>query len=188
MLTSQTARGPELVDGEWITFPGGELEGRRPKALCLACREALRREAPRCGEARARALCFQCYHRGLARGRALQAAGQLDTACTARFQFTLPFEPVNLARLERLRGERASARAATQNGTGRFVDQGRHAQIAARRALREIIRGLRARGAGLAAQTAPEHARRREQESIASAIHAAELQLPESWLAFVVSR
>src|SRR5581483_7769052 len=113
-------RAPEIADGEWITFPGGELEGRRPRVLCAACREALKRDAARPAAAGAaqqpRPLCFQCYRAELARERALKAAGELDTASEARFQCTLPFEPVNRARLDRLRGERLLARAAAQAG------------------------------------------------------------------------
>ena len=29
----------QVVTDEWVSFPGGELEGKRPKALCGACRE-----------------------------------------------------------------------------------------------------------------------------------------------------
>lgn len=204
MLTNQTVRSSEVIDGEWITFQGGELEGRRPKALCPTCREtlrwratlkgppsdALRGRAALSGSPRgARTLCFQCYRADLARERALIAAGQLDTASTARFQFALPFEPVDLSRLKRLSAERADARAAMQTGAGRFGDKRRRAQIAARHALQGIAEGLRARGTGSIARATPEHERRREQNrAMASAIHAAELQLPASWLAFVMTR
>src|SRR5262249_41913298 len=34
---------PQLVTDDWVSFPGGELEGKRPKALCPACREAMDR-------------------------------------------------------------------------------------------------------------------------------------------------
>ncbi len=57
-------------------------------------------------------LCFECYRVDLARERALQAARHLNTASEARFQDSLPFEPINRARLERLRAERATVRAA----------------------------------------------------------------------------
>ena len=57
-----------------------------------------------------------------------------------------------------------------QMGAARYVDKRRQAQIAARHALQQIAEGVQARGATLAA------------------IHAAELQLPEAWLPFVVSR
>jgi hypothetical protein len=106
----------------------------------------------------------------LDRERALKAAGQLDTASDDRFQTTLPFEPIDRPRLQMLRGERAAERAVLQMGTGRYVDKRRQAQIAARHALQQIAAGLQVRGAVLAA------------------IHAAELQLPEAWLPFVVSR
>jgi hypothetical protein len=176
------ARAPEIAEGEWITFPGGELEGRRPRVLCRACREALRREASRPKGSVApmppKPLCFQCYRAELARERALAAAGAINTASEARFQCTLPFEPVNRARLDRLRGERALARAAAQAGDGRYVDRRRHAQIAARHALQRIADGVRAhRGQSPVAGSAD-----------SDVIHAAELQLPDAWLPFVVSR
>src|SRR3954467_5417821 len=124
-------RAPEMADTEWMTFPGGELEGRPPRVLCPACREQLRREAVRpvraTASAQSKPLCFQCYRAELVRERALQAAGQLNTASDARFQCTLPFEPVNRARLERLRAERAAARAVVHAGAGRYVDRRRQA-------------------------------------------------------------
>ena len=39
MLIQRSINQP--VDGEWVTFKGGELEGKRPKALCPACRKQL---------------------------------------------------------------------------------------------------------------------------------------------------
>src|SRR5579863_7992318 len=120
----------QSAEGEWITFPGGELEGKRPKALCAACRERLKRAAS--GPANSsggetlpgsgRTLCFQCYRSELARERGLVAAGQLDTASTERFQSALPFEAVNVPRLEMLRLERVAARTAGAVGVGVFVD------------------------------------------------------------------
>jgi hypothetical protein len=170
------------VESEWVTFPGGELEGKRPRTLCAACRERLQHEAARPARHRApaspRPLCFQCYRAELDRDRALKAAGELDTATEARFQCTLPFEAVNRARLERLRAQRGVVRAAEQSGAGQYVDRRRHAQIAARHALQRIAAGLKARS------VVPAHAAAIE----ADAIHAAELQLPDAWLPFVVSR
>ena len=172
---------------EWVTFPGGELEGKRPKALCPTCREALRREAfapsgvsgrP---AGRSRPLCFQCYRTELDRHRALGAAANLDTASDARFQWQLPLEPVNTARLVTLKAERAEARAAASVGAGRYVDKRRRAQLAARHALQAIADGLTARR--LVSATGRDAAR-----TLAAATHAAEIQLPESWLPFVVSR
>jgi hypothetical protein len=167
----------ETVADEWVTFPGGELEGTRPKALCAACREALRGAALR-GQtgARRRTLCFECYRADLERDRALKAAGTLDTTSERRFQFQLPFEPVNRPRLETLKAARAVARAATPSYTARRRD----AQIEARHMLAAIAAGLRARG--LAAGN-PDADR-----AIFQAVHAIELQLPEAWLPFVVSR
>jgi hypothetical protein len=76
-----------------------------------------------------------------------------------------------------LKADRATARASMRQGTGAFVDKRRQAQIAARHALQRIFAGVSARqvaldGAGV----------------VAAATHAAELQLPEAWLPFVVSR
>ena len=178
----------QLQDGEWVKFPGGELEGKRPKVLCPACRAQLKQavSSPRpCGGGRAgapahtfRTLCFQCYRAELDREKALKAAGELDTASDARFQDSLPFEPVNHVRLQMLKVERGAARAAEQTGIGQYIDRRRQAQIAARHALQTIAAGLKAR------QLAPAESR----VLMAAAIHAAELQLPEAWLPFVVSR
>jgi hypothetical protein len=171
----------QIVDGEWIAFPGGELEGKRPKALCPACREALKRETAslrRSGAGRQRPLCFQCYRAELERERAVQAAGQLDTASDARFQAQLPFEPVNHVRLEMLKAERTTARVASVQGIGEYVDKRRRAQIAARHALQAIAAGVKAR------KLPPTL----EAGVLAAAAHAAELQLPESWLPFVMAR
>jgi hypothetical protein len=123
-------------------------------------------------------LCFQCYRADLARARALKEAGELDTASEARFQTQLPFEPVNRARLDRLRVERAESRATASQGTGQYVDKRRHAQIQARHALQSIAAGLKDRQLRPTAQA----------QAMTSAIHAAELQLPDAWLPYVVSR
>jgi len=178
---------PNIKDFEWLAFPGGELEGKRPKVLCPACREDVQhcahgQEVGRVLGTRrhgsGRTLCFQCYRAEFDRDRALKAAGQLDTASAERFQTVLPFEPVNRPRLEMLKVERLTARATT---TGKFADRRRQAQIAARDALQRIAQRL----AGSNTWKATHADRERE---IAAAIHAAELQLPESWLPFVVSR
>ena len=172
----------QVVTDEWVTFPGGELEGKRPKVLCSACREALKREAVTDGSAgaarRSRLLCFDCYRADLARARALQDAGDLDTASDERFQTQLPFEPVNQQRLQTLKAARATARAADSEGLGQYADKRRHAQIQARHALQAIAVGLKARQLAPAVQA----------QAMASAVHAAELQLPEAWLPYVVSR
>ncbi len=172
----------ESVEGEWVSFPGGELEGPRPKGMCPACRE-WQRAAARTGarlqspvpspESQA-PICFECYRVDQARERALLAARNLHTASEARFQDTLPFEPVNRARLERLRAERALSKT----GSARFADRRRHAQIAARHALDRIAAGVRSRGLSEV----------EGHPAIADIFHAAELQLPEAWIPFVVSR
>jgi hypothetical protein len=175
-MTIQHTRvvGP-LLEQEWVSFQGGELEGRRPKTLCPACRQALTRAA---SARMSRVLCFECYRADLDRERALRAAGQLDTASDARFQGQLPFEPVNRARLGMLKAQRSEARAAGAQGIGRYVDKRRHAQIEARHVLQQVVAGLSARQLAAADRD----------QLMASAIHAAELQLPEAWLPFVVSR
>jgi len=154
----------QIVEKDWVAFPGGELEGERPKALCPACRAALKRRTPSAGP---RPLCFQCYRADLDRQRALRAAGDLDTASEARFQSQLPFEPIDRARLETLKAARADVRRQT---AGSCEDRRRRAQLDARHALQTIAATLRARGL------------------TPSEMHAAELQLPESWLPYVVSR
>ena len=176
----------QTVAKEWVTFPGGELEGTRPKVLCPTCRETLKREAagrsgassPARLSSPTRPLCFQCYRADLDRERALRAAGELDTASDARFQSQLPFEPVNRARLDTLKAARIEARAIASQGIGQYADRRRHAQIEARHALQAIAAGLKARQLTPLAQT----------QAMAPAIHAAELQLPDAWLPYVVSR
>jgi hypothetical protein len=188
--TLQTA-GPE-----WVMFPGGELEGKRPRALCPACRERLKRAATQAIQPvrdRQKPICFQCYRAELQRDSALRAAGQLETASDARFQYTLPFDPVDPVRLAFLKAERAAERQArrvpaglstvTRTGVGQVIerppgvsqviercaDRRRQAQISARHALQAIRPAM-------------------SERAMVAAIHAAELQLPESWLPFVVSR
>jgi hypothetical protein len=163
----------QTPEGEWSTFPGGELQGERPRRLCPSCRKRPAQAVPKPGP-----LCFQCYRLELDREKALKAAGELHTASEARFQDILPLEPVDVQRLAVLKAERASARAATQSGAGRFADRRHRAQIAARHALQAIA-------AGLQRHQAPALIRER---AFADAVHAAELQLPEAWLPFVVSR
>ncbi len=79
-------------------------------------------------------------------------------------------------------------------GVGRYVDKRRHAQIAARHALQRIVAGLARDAGGSIASLRPGFAdvhepTPAERERLgAAAIHAAELQLPDAWLPFVVSR
>ena len=157
------------------------MEGQRPRVMCPVCRLRAFRAAAANPEGRAprpEPVCFRCYRVDQARQRALRAARDLCTASEARFQDTLPFEPVNRARLERLRTERTAARAGLKIGTGRFADKRRQAQIAARHALDRIAAGLKSQGVAEPVR----------HPGIAEAIHAAELQLPAAWLPFVVSR
>lgn len=167
----------ETVADEWVALPGGELEAPCQRARCPVCRAALREAADQgLNVRRAGPLCFDCYRIEARRRAALKAAAEVFTGSPERLQAGLPFEPVDRARLARLKGERGAARTAERAGSGRFADRRRHAQIEARRALAAIAQRLRARGA-----TAPERAR-----EWAAAARAAELQLPEAWLPFVV--
>jgi hypothetical protein len=120
-------------------------------------------------------LCFECYRTGLNRERALKAAGELDTGSLARFQAGLPFEPVHRARLAWIKAERGAARA-RDLAASPFAARRRQAQINARHALQRFA-------AGVGRLSTPERRR-----GMSEALHAAELQLPESWLPFVVSR
>jgi len=153
------ATAGQVGEGQWVTLPGGELEGRRPIVLCGPCR--MRRAIG----AERKAVCFECYKADARRQRAFESAASLDTGSTERLQSGLPFEAVDRPRLERLKGERVAARQQLRVGVGRFVDKRRHAQIAARHALQRLGAGLQEYG-----------------------VRAAELQLPEAWLPFVVSR
>ena len=182
-MRDEVPASADVEGGEWVGFPGGELEGRRPRVLCQGCRDALQRSAasgsPASSE-RGRTICFQCYRAQLDRERALRDAGRLDTASDARFQAQLPFEPIDKPRLQMLKVERARLRRAEVVGRGQFVDKRRQAQIAARHALETIAAGLKARTLAVSAE---DRAR-----AMAVAVHAAELQLPESWIPFVMSR
>jgi hypothetical protein len=154
-----------------VLFPGGELEGNPTAARCPTCR---RFRARRVGAP----LCFHCYREGLKRDGALRAAAALDTASNARFQWALPFEPVNGPRLEFLKAIRAADRVARRAGGGDLSERRRRAQVAARHMLRMLEAGLHNRlgSEGHRART------------LAAIPHVAELQFPESWLPFVVSR
>lgn len=168
----------QVIEREWVSFPGGELQAPRPTVLCPACRKQLEARAPNPSEPSTQPLCFACYRASVERERALKAAGELNTASEARFQCTLPFEPVNRSRLTRLQTELAASRIAARSGVGQYVDKRRQAQIAARRVLERIVIGLRER-----------HATSAERDRVlTNATHAAELQLPDAWLPFVVSR
>jgi hypothetical protein len=184
------SRDLEPTNDEWVSFPGGELEGKRPKALCAECRDALKREAARSTQHLARStqhavrstrktLCFACYRAELDRQKAIAAAGHLDTASDARFQYQLPFEAVDRPRLDMLKADRQASHAADRaTSTGAFADRRRQAQIEARHALQRIAAGVRARAIAKADRD----------RAMASVFHAAELQLPDAWIPFVMAR
>ena len=169
----------QVAVDEWVSFPGGELEGLRPRVLCTACRNESQRAAAAGVPFQQRTLCFQCYRAGLDRERALKAAGELDTASSERFQSALPFEPVNRARLAMLKVERAKSRETAHAAAGAFTDRRHQAQIKARHALQRILSGISSCRTASADSSA---------RAIAAATRAAELQLPEAWLPFVMSR
>jgi hypothetical protein len=124
-------------------------------------------------------LCFACYRAELDRQKAIAAAGRLDTATDARFQVQLPFEPVDHPRLEMLKADRHAARVADRSTpTGAYADRRRHAQIAARHTLQQIATGLRSHEVATADRD----------RAMAAAVHAAELQLPDAWIPFVMSQ
>jgi hypothetical protein len=173
------------IAGEWASFPGSEVEGRRPRTLCAECRERLKREALSGSSSsavidgrRTAVICFKCYRADLARDRAIKSAAEIDTASDARFQTALPFEPVNVPRLEMLKADRIRAGERSATAAERHADRRRRAQLEARRALQAILHGVRDRR---------ETASVRERQ-IAAAVHAAELQLPDAWTPFVVAR
>lgn len=180
MDTLRIEDAPTHNDIGWTPFPGGELEGPRTRALCPACRAL--KSAPDANVPAKPALCFQCYRTQFERDRKMKAAGELDTASEARFQVALPFEPVNVPRLTQLKIEREHSRTQARAGIGIYADRRRRGQIQARRALDRIFRGLQKREIKIRSLAAA------RESSIADAVHAAELQLPESWLPFVVAR
>src|SRR5262245_18208468 len=168
----------QVVEREWVSFPGGELQAPRPTDLFPSFRDRRHAKTSNPSNQANQPLCFACYRASIERERALKAAGELNTASEARFQSSLPFEPVNRSRLARLQTERTASRVSARSGVGQFVDKRRQAQIAARHVLERIVMGLRERNA-----SAEERDR-----VLSTATHAAELQLPEAWLPFVVSR
>lgn len=202
MKTIPVKATAQVIDTEWVGFAGGELEGKRPRVLCAPCRARLQREAngprtvsqwvsqcvsqgvdqesvvkngPATGSRSSSPLCFQCYRAELERERAFRAAGELDTASAERFQGALPLEPVNHARLTRLKVERRAARA-RQAVASPYVDRRRQAQINARHVLQRLAEGLRAR---TIAQIRPGGVGDARQVGV---------QLPEAWLPFAASR
>jgi len=182
MDTLRIEDAPTHNDIAWTPFPGGELGGQRTQVLCPACRAKRLSSAQDASAASKPALCFQCYRAEFEQNRKVKAAGELDTASEARFQVALPFEPVNAPRLARLKAEHEQSRTQARAGIGSYAERRRRAQIQARHALDRIFKGLKQRGL-----TDPGHVMAQE-SSIAAAVHAAELQLPESWLPFVVAR
>lgn len=182
MNTLRIEDAPTHTDIDWTPFPGGELEGERPKVQCQTCRARLRRLAAGAPAPGKPALCFQCYRTDIDKNRKLKAAAELDTASDERFQCTLPFEPVNTSRLARLKVEREEARVEARGGAGRYIEKRHRAQIDARHALGRLLQGLKQR------QLVDNAAATNRRAAVDMAIRAAELQLPESWLPFVVAQ
>src|SRR5438874_2375882 len=141
------SKSNQAVENEWVTLPGGELEGRRPKTLCGPCRVRKAAGAP------PRAICFECFRadrkRQVGRDAALKAASDFEPTAEGievRFQNGLPFEPVNVARLQQLKAQRGEARRQARAGVGQYVDKRRQAQIAARHALQRLGETLKTQG------------------------------------------
>jgi len=116
----------------------------------------------------------------LERNRAFQAAAVLNTASEERFQAQLPFESVDKPRLHMLKAARSQVRVVAGTRQAGFAERRRRAQMAARRVMQSVISPA---GAHEGAASLPDRAR-----AITAALHAAELQLPESWIPFVVAR
>lgn len=174
---------PAHADIDWTPFPGGELEGPRSKVRCPECRAKAGQPSTETPVPVGKpALCFQCYRAGVEADRKIKAAGELNTASEARFQAALPFEPVNVARLAGLKVQREEARLKARAGAGSYVEKRHRAQIEARHALARIFQGLKERRLMDVARPEPRGA------AFDTITRAAELQLPESWLPFVVSR
>ncbi len=182
MNTLRIDDAPTHTDIDWTPFPGGELEGARPRVQCPTCRTRAGRDTAGAGGAGKPALCFQCYRADIDRNRKLKAAGELDTASDARFQCTLPFEPVNVSRLARLKVEREEARVKARAGAGSYIEKRHRAQIDARHALARLLQGLKQR------EVAGVDQAKNRRIAVDMAMHAAEMQLPESWLPFVVAQ
>src|SRR5262245_8686101 len=149
MKTLHIDSASQIIDKDWVSFPGGELQAPRPTVLCKVCRAKLQAKASNPLKLPNQPLCFACYRASIERQRALKAAGELNTATEERFQTALPVEPVNHSRLARLRSERTASRVAERVGAGQFVGTRRQAQIAARHALERIVIGLRERNASV---------------------------------------
>lgn len=181
MNTLRIEDAPTHTDIDWTPFPGGELEGARPKAQCPSCRARTARDGAGAPSGKP-ALCFQCYRAEIEKNRKLKAAAELDTASDARFQCTLPFEPVNTSRLARLKVEREEARTKARAGAGSYIEKRHRAQIDARHALARLLHGLKQRELAGGSQSKGRRA------AADMAIRAAEMQLPESWLPFVVAQ
>jgi hypothetical protein len=172
-----------IPDVEWMPFPGGELEGSRPRVLCPDCRVRLNQAAAGAPGATAPTLCFQCYRLDLERMRRLHDAAHLNTASEERFQTTLPFQPVNRPRLTRLKRDREAARAEARQGSGRFVEKRRRAQIEARNQLGRLLLELKhRRGSSAESGMRPPTGTARASRQLAADLH-----LPESWLPFVAA-
>jgi len=169
----------QVADGEWVPFPGGELEGKRPDVRCRACRVK--------GSRGHGTICFQCYRATLARERQLKAAGALDTASVQRFETTGPFAPIDHARVQLLRADRLAARAVAPTRDRQYADRRRQAQIAARHALQRIGAGLRTRAASTAQVGSSDGMGALDSQRLETirATEMAKARLPESWLPFV---
>ena len=146
-----------------LRFPGGELEGPRPKGLCPACRlRAFRASASQGSGRLERRRTRVPAPSPWARASSPYLFPVLSRRPGARAGVAGGPQPQHrvrgaLSRLAAVRaGEPRAARAPARgrwasdrrSAAARFADKRRHAQIAARHALDRIAAGLRSRGVG----------------------------------------
>ena len=205
MTANNSPVGGHPIPGEWVAFPGGELEGLRPRPRCPACRQLPPDRASHSSAAvepgrpgtlepssaavtgRTRPLCFQCYRLALTHERALKAAAEFTGASDERFHLARPFEPVNASRLTTLKIARERARAAAKEGPGACIERRRQGQIAARHALARLAEGLGTVSVGHGPGGRATHESAADVRASATQFQKS-FQFPESWLPFVVSR
>ena len=175
----------DLKDSDWVGFPGGELEGKRPKALCPACRDG-----PSAPGRRATGPTPSCpLFPMLPRRNRPRSRPQGGGPAGHRVGGAVPDRAA----------VRAGQPAAARDAEGGAIDR---ARLDARNEFGQVCRPQASGADRRAPRAAADRSGPRRQQCVeadapgndvreremAAAIHAAELQLPESWLPFVVSR
>ena len=141
MTDDSPAGSRQVVDPEWVPLSGGDLEARRPRAMCPACtakahrRLSVARLLPCVPRVRNPPPALSVFGLGWRAERALIAARDAPSVSVAGFQDVLPLEPVRSRELERLRMARVSIRTTAEFGAGAFEHRRRQAQMAARHEL-----------------------------------------------------